>query len=90
MSLHAIISRLIDIYTVIIVIYCLFTWFPRPNGGFLADVSNLLSKLCEPYLNIFRRFIPAMGGIDFSPILAIVVLVLLGRVLTWLLAPIGL
>ena len=35
--------------------------------GFLRDVS-------EPYLRVFRRFIPPMGQIDLSPLLAIIVL----------------
>lgn len=35
--------------------------------GFLRDVS-------EPYLRVFRRFIPSFGGIDLSPMLAIIVL----------------
>ena len=35
--------------------------------GFLRDVS-------EPFLRIFRRFIPSMGGIDLSPILALITL----------------
>jgi uncharacterized protein YggT (Ycf19 family) len=39
--------------------------------GFLRDVS-------EPYLGIFRRFIPPIGPIDISPIVAILVLQLVG------------
>jgi uncharacterized protein YggT (Ycf19 family) len=35
--------------------------------GFLRDV-------CEPYLGFFRRFIPALGPLDLSPIVAIFVL----------------
>ena len=35
--------------------------------GFLRDV-------CEPFLRIFRRFAPRFGGIDFSPMLAIITL----------------
>ena len=35
--------------------------------GFLRDV-------CEPFLRIFRRVLPAFGGIDFSPLLAILTL----------------
>ena len=42
--------------------------------GFLRDVS-------EPYLGIFRRFIPPIGPIDISPIVAILVLQLVGGVL---------
>ena len=32
------------------------------------------STICDPYLNLFRGIIPPVGGIDFSPILAFVVL----------------
>jgi YggT family protein len=35
--------------------------------GFLRDVS-------EPYLRVFRRFVPAIGQIDLSPMVAIIVL----------------
>lgn len=42
--------------------------------GFLRDVS-------EPYLSIFRRFIPAIGPIDISPIVAILVLQFVGGLL---------
>ena len=39
----------------------------------------------EPYLALFRRFIPPMSGIDFSPIVAIVVLRLVQRVFLYIL-----
>jgi YggT family protein len=35
---------------------------------------SFLSPITDPYLNIFRSFIPPLGGIDFSPILAILAL----------------
>ena len=43
--------------------------------GFLRDVS-------EPYLSLFRRFIPTVGMFDFSPVLAIIVLYILRTVIT--------
>jgi YggT family protein len=43
--------------------------------GFLRDVS-------DPYLRLFRRFIPAVGMFDFSPVVAIIVLYILRAVLT--------
>ena len=43
--------------------------------GFLRDVS-------EPYLRLFRRFIPAVGMFDFSPVVAIFVLYILRAVFT--------
>ena len=41
--------------------------------GFLRDI-------CEPFLRIFRRLIPALGGIDFSPLLAIITLQIINSV----------
>jgi YggT family protein len=47
--------------------------------GFLRDVS-------EPYLRLFRRFIPAVGMFDFSPMVAILVLVILRSLITSLIS----
>jgi YggT family protein len=47
--------------------------------GFLRDVS-------DPYLNLFRRFIPTVGMFDFSPVLALIVLYILRTVITSLIA----
>ena len=43
--------------------------------GFLRDVS-------EPYLGLFRRFIPTVGMFDFSPLLAFIVLFILRTLIT--------
>ena len=40
-------------------------------------VLDFLRDVCEPYLRIFRRFIPSIGGFDSRPILALLVLGLL-------------
>jgi YggT family protein len=47
--------------------------------GFLRDVS-------DPYLNLFRRFIPTVGMFDFSPVVALIVLYILRTVITSLIA----
>ena len=56
-------------YIVLLVVYVLMSWFPM-NGAFY-DVYRVIGSLCEPYIGLFRRFIPPMGGIDFSPWAAI-------------------
>ena len=53
------------------------SWFPIRSGGIMEDISYALRTLVEPYLGIFRRLIPPMGGIDWSPVIAILVLSLL-------------
>jgi uncharacterized protein YggT (Ycf19 family) len=44
-----------------------------------------LYDVCEPYLRLFRRILPTVGPLDISPIVAVVVLVILGRVVNTLL-----
>lgn len=74
---------IVNFYTFLIFIYILFSWFPH-DRGILRDIYNVLGTVCEPYLGLFRKLIPPVGGagmaIDFSPIIAIVVLQLLMRV----------
>ncbi len=79
--LMRLIVELVDIYTFIIFIYVLMSWIPTKRGV-LADINNVLGKICDPYLDLFKRFIPPIGGmVDISPIIAIVVLQLVVRVL---------
>ena len=76
-----IISQLAYVYTLIIFVYILLSWFPNKRG-WLADIDNVLGKICDPYLNLFRKFIPPIGGmIDISPIVAIIALQLAVRIL---------
>ena len=51
----------------------------------LERIREALGMVVEPYLALFRRFIPPMSGIDFSPIVAIVVLRLVQRVFLYIL-----
>ncbi len=76
-----ILVRLVDLYTFIIFVYVILSWIPVKRG-LLADIDNVLAKLCEPYLGLFRRFIPPIGGmLDISPIVAILALQLVVRLL---------
>ena len=78
-QLLSLIQRLFDIYGWLIVIWCVLSWFPMRPGGFVDDLRGALGMLVEPYLNLFRRFIPPLGGVDFSPIVAILVLTAIER-----------
>ncbi len=66
------ISRFLSIYLVLIIIRILLSWFPNVN--WMNPPFSIISQLTDPYLNIFRNIIPSLGGIDFSPILAILLL----------------
>ena len=79
-----IIVQLANVYSFLIFIYVLMSWFPV-NRGILADIYTTLGKICDPYLNLFRKFIPPIGGfVDVSPIVALLVLQFGIRFLAWL------
>lgn len=61
-----------QIYFVLLIIRILLSWFPNVN--WYDPPFSIVSQLTDPYLNIFRSFIPPLGGIDLSPILAILLL----------------
>lgn len=66
--------RLVDAYCMIIFVYVMMSWLPT-DRGLLADIYHVLGKVCDPYLDLFRRFIPPIGGmVDVSPIVALLVL----------------
>ncbi len=69
-------STFITIYTGLLFVRILLTWFP--NISFYDQPFATLAQLTDPYLNLFRSIIPPLGGMDFSPMLAIIVLQLLG------------
>ena len=69
-----ILDKLIDFYYWLIIIYCIFSWFPVREGGIMYDIKYVIASLVEPYLSFFRRVIPPLGGIDFSPMIAIIAL----------------
>lgn len=65
-------ANFLNIYLLLIFIRILLTWFPTVN--WMNQIASFLSPITDPYLNIFRSFIPPIGGLDLSPILAIIVL----------------
>lgn len=73
-------TRLIELYGLVIVVYCLMSWIPQMNG-WIGDLYSVLGRICDPYLDLFKRVIPAAGGLDFSPIVALLVLAAISRLI---------
>ena len=74
------VSSLIQLYVLMIIVWVIISWVDHRNG-FLHDLYNVLDGFVAPYVNIFRQFLRPMGGLDFSPVLAILLLQLLARFL---------
>ena len=72
--------QVVNFYVILIIIYCILSWVPHERG-FFRDLYNVLGSICEPFLGLFRKLIPPVGGggvaLDISPIIAILVLQLL-------------
>lgn len=69
--LFNVIMYLIQIYSWALIIYILMSWFPSARE---SSIGQFLGRICEPYLEVFRRFIPPIGMMDFSPLVAFFVL----------------
>ena len=79
------VNALFEVYILLIFVYILlnlmFSLGVRPPYARWSDaILNFLRDVCEPYLGLFRRFIPPLGMIDLSPMIAIFVLVIVDRI----------
>lgn len=73
-----IVAKLLEFYTWLIIIHALLSWVALPQmqtsskDSLLVDVYEVLGRLVNPYLNLIRRFVPPFGGVDFSPMVAVI------------------
>jgi YggT family protein len=66
------------VYILAILAYVLTSWIPVPYS--LRGAQRFLSDVCEPYLRLWRRLPIAAGPIDFTPMVAVIALILLDRI----------
>ncbi len=76
------VNALFTVYIVLIFANILISWLPRvPYSRPLRALLDFVTETTNPYLNLFRRFLPPIGGggfgLDLSPMLGIIVLLLL-------------
>jgi uncharacterized protein YggT (Ycf19 family) len=67
------------VYILLIFVYILLNMMfslglRPPYSRFVDAIMNFLRDVCEPYLRIFRRFIPPIGMFDLTPMIGIIVL----------------
>ena len=79
------VSTLALVYLVLIFVRILMSWIPRmPYNRYLAAFLQFVSDVVDPYLNIFRRFMPMVrlgpGALDLSPIVATIVLIFVSSI----------
>lgn len=74
LNLQYLIVSLANAYSMVLFVYVMMSWLPTERG-ILADIYRILGKICDPYLNLFKKLIPPLGGmVDITPIIALLVL----------------
>jgi YggT family protein len=73
------VSALFVVYIILIFANILINYVPRmPYNRWLRATLDFITETTNPYLNIFRRFLPSIGAggfaLDLSPMIGIIVL----------------
>ena len=80
------ISQIIYLYNFLIIIYCVIGWLVNfrvlnTHNKYVVKVSYACGRLVNPLLDKIRMYLPDLGGIDISPIIAILALNFLKNIL---------
>ena len=73
-SILGLILQIISLYQLILIIYIIGTWLVNFNiintsNRFVYTLMEAMYKLCQPSLNIVRKYVANFGAIDISPII---------------------
>lgn len=83
LDIGGILASLIQLVSLLIIIWCLLSWFPNIN--WYEQPFRSLDQLVRPVVGPFRKLLPPISGLDLSPMLAIFSLQLLGSLVRHLL-----
>ena len=84
-TIESFIDVFIGVYILLILAFIILSWIRLPYSVWLNRIQRFLYDVCDPYLRIFRRFVPPFGPLDLSPMIAVIVLLLVRGVVTNLL-----
>ncbi|MCB1383251.1 MAG: YggT family protein [Notoacmeibacter sp.] len=81
-SIMILIDTILNLYTWILIAMVVFSWLfafnvINPRNQFVSMIGDFLHKATEPVLRPIRRLLPAMGGIDLSPIVVFLAIMLI-------------
>jgi YggT family protein len=86
------VNALFLVYLILIFIRIILSWIPRlPYNPILHSIVSFVHDVTDPYLRLFRRILPPVGGggfaLDLSPIVGIIVLYIMQAVVVGLIRP---
>jgi YggT family protein len=76
----------LDLYVWVVILSAIFSWLYAFNvvntrNQFVSMVGETLYRLTEPVLRPIRRILPAMGGLDLSPVVLLLIIFVLQRMI---------
>lgn len=85
-ALCSVVDMVIGLYIGIIFIEAIFSWMIsfdiiNQRDKRLSQIQELLNRLTQPFLDKIRKRLPIVAGLDFSPIVAILILVFIQKFL---------
>ena len=80
-TIESFVDAFIYVYILLILVYIILSWIRLPYSVWLNRIQRFLHDVVNPYLTLFRRFVPPLGPLDLSPMLAVIVLVVLQQVI---------
>ncbi len=78
------VNNIFNLYFFLIILRIFLTWIP--NIRWEDQPWKTIREVTDIYLNLFRRIIPPFNGLDFSPIVALIVLQIVQQVVVFVLA----
>jgi len=80
MNVVKIVDSCFYLFYVLVILRIFLTWIPSIDWH--QQPLKSVREVTDVYLDVFRKFIPPVGGLDFSPIIALIVLQILQVVVT--------
>ena len=80
-SVESFVSVFIYVYSLLILAFIITSWVRLPYSVWLNRIQRFLYDVCDPYLRIFRRVLPAVGPLDLSPMVGVIVLIVIDKVI---------
>ena len=74
------VNGIFNMFYILIILRIFMSWIPSIDWE--QKTIKFVREITDAYLEVFRRFVPPLGGLDFSPIIAIIVLQILQVLIT--------
>jgi YggT family protein len=65
---------ILELFELAIFVTVVLSWIRPAPGSALAPVARFVWTITDPVLGPLRRMLPSMGGLDFSPFIALLVI----------------